>query len=75
MVDSEGRVQNFPGYVCAYVHLVKALVFPVVMYRYESWTIKKTEHQRIDAFELEKILESPLDSEEMEPVSTKENQP
>ena len=32
--------------------LVKAMVFPVVMYRYESWTVKKAEHQRIDAFEL-----------------------
>ena len=34
------------------VRLVKAMVFPVVMYGYESWTIKKAEHQRIDAFEL-----------------------
>ena len=34
------------------VHLVKALVFPVVMYGCESWTIKKVEHQRIDVFEL-----------------------
>ena len=34
------------------VHLVKAMVIPVVMYRCESWTIKKAEHQRIDAFEL-----------------------
>ena len=34
------------------VHLVKAMVFPVVMYGYETWTIKKAEHQRIDAFEL-----------------------
>ena len=34
------------------VHLVKALVFPVVMYGCESWTVKKAEHQRIDAFEL-----------------------
>ena len=34
------------------VHLVKAMVFPVVMYAYESWTLKKAEHQRIDAFEL-----------------------
>ena len=34
------------------VHLVKAMVLPVVMYRYESWTIKKAEHQRISAFEL-----------------------
>ena len=34
------------------VHLVKAMVFPVIMYGCESWTIKKTEHQRTDAFEL-----------------------
>ena len=34
------------------VYLVKAMVFPVVIYEYESWTIKKAEHQRIDAFEL-----------------------
>ena len=34
------------------VHLVKAMVFPVVRYEFESWTIKKAEHQRIDAFEL-----------------------
>src|SRR5574341_1149055 len=34
------------------VHLVKAMVFPVVMYGCESWTVKKTEHQRIDSFEL-----------------------
>ena len=34
------------------VHLVKAIVFPVVMYGCESWTIKKAEHRRIDAFEL-----------------------
>ena len=34
------------------VHIIKALVFPVVIYGYESWTIKKAECQRIDAFEL-----------------------
>ena len=34
------------------VHLVKGMVFPVVMYGYESWTVKKAEHRRIDAFEL-----------------------
>ena len=34
------------------VHLVKAMVFPVVMYRCESWTVKKAEHRRTDAFEL-----------------------
>ena len=43
------------------VHLVKAMVFPVVRYGCESWTIKKAEHRRIDTFELvlEKTLESP----------------
>ena len=43
------------------VHRVKAMIFPVVMYRCESWTIKKAESQRIDAFKtvaLEKILDS-----------------
>ena len=34
------------------VYLVKAMVFPVIMYGYESWTVKKAEHRRIDAFEL-----------------------
>ena len=34
------------------VHIVKAMIFPGVVYRYENWTIKKAEHQRIDAFEL-----------------------
>ena len=36
----------------AKVHLVKAMVFPVVMYGYASWNVKKAEHQRLDAFEL-----------------------
>ena len=56
-------------------HLVKAMVFPLVMYGCERWTIKKAEHQRIDAFELfEKSLESPLDSKEIQPVHLKGNQ-
>ena len=45
-------------------HLVKAMVFPVVMYGCESWTVKKADSQRIDAFKLsywKKTLESPLD--------------
>ena len=53
------------------VHLVKAMVFPLVMYGCESWTIKKAEHQRIYAFELwllEKTLESPLDCKEIQPI-------
>ena len=58
------------------VHLVKAMVFPIVMYGCESWTIKKAEHQRIDAFELalEKSLESPLDCKEIQSVHPKGNQ-
>ena len=48
------------------VHLVKVMVFPVVMYGCESWTIKKAELRKIDAFELEKTLESPLDCKEIQ---------
>ena len=56
------------------VHLVKAMVFPVDMYRCESWTIKKAECWRIDAFELlEKTLERPLDCKEIKPVNPKGN--
>ena len=61
----------------AKVHLIKAMVFPVVMYRCESWTIKKAEHLRIDAFELwcwRRLFESPLDSKEIQPVNPKGNQ-
>ena len=58
------------------VHIVKGVVFPVVMYGCESWTIKKAECRRIDAFKLlEKTLESPLDSKEIKPVNPKGNQP
>ena len=59
------------------VHLVKAMVFPVVMYGCQSWTVKKAERQRIDAFELwlEKTLESPLDCKEIQPVHFKGDQP
>ena len=59
------------------IHLVKAMVFPVVMYGCESWTIKKAKQQRTDAFELvvlEKTLESPLDCKEIKPVNPKGNQ-
>ena len=59
------------------VHLVKAMVFPVVMHGCESWTIKKAEHWRIDAFELWcwTRLESPLDCKEIQPVHPKGDQP
>ena len=58
------------------VHLVKAMVFSVVTYGYESWTIKKAKHQKIDAFELWcwKRLVSPLDSKGIKPVHPKGNQ-
>ena len=58
------------------VHLVEATVFPVVVYGCESWTIKKAECQRIDAFELWcwRRLESPLDCQEIQPVHPKGDQ-
>ena len=57
------------------VHLVKAIVFPVVMYGCESWTLKKAE-QKVDAFKLWywRSLESPLDSKEIKAVNPKGNQ-
>ena len=63
---------TLPTKVC----LVKAMVFPVVMYGCESWTVKKAERQRIDAFKLllEKTLESPLDCKEIQPVYAKRDQ-
>ena len=71
----KSRDITLPTKVC----LVKAMVFPLVMYGCESWTVKKAEHQRVDAFELkkvvlEKILESPLDCKEIKPVNPKGNQ-
>ena len=59
------------------VYLVKAMVFPVVMYGCESWTIKKADHLRIDAFELWcwiRLLKSPLDCKEIQPVHSKGDQ-
>ena len=60
------------------VHLVKAMVFLIVTYGCESWTVKKAKHRRIDAFELwvlEKTLKSPLDCKEIQPVHPKGDQP
>ena len=59
------------------VRLVKAMVFPVIMYGCESWTVKKAEHRRIDAFELWcwRTLESPLDCKEIQPVHSEGDQP
>ena len=69
----KSRGITLPTKVC----LVKAIVFPVVMYGCESWTVKKAECQRIVAFELllEETLESPLDCKEIQPVHSEGDQP
>ena len=70
----KSRDITLPTKVC----LVKAMVFPVVMYGCESWTVKKAECRRTDAFELwcwEKTLESPLDCKEIQPVHSEGDQP
>ena len=62
------------------VRIVKSMVFPVVTYRCESWTVKKAERQRINAFKLWcwrrlQTPQSPLDSKEIKPVNLKGDQP
>ena len=52
MTNLDGILKSRDITLLTKVHLVKAMVFPVVMYGCESWTIKKAEHRRIDAFEL-----------------------
>ena len=68
----KNRDITLPRNVC----IVKAMVFPVVIYGCESWTLKKAEHQRIDAFELWywRRLESLLGCKEIQPVHPKGNQ-
>ena len=59
------------------VRLVKAMVFPVVVYGCESWTVKKAEHRRTDAFELwcwRRLLRDFLDCKEIQPVHSKGDQ-
>ena len=68
----KSRDITLPTEVC----LVTAMGFPVVMYGCESWTIKKTEHQRIDAFELwywRRLLRDPWMARKIQPVLPKEN--
>ena len=69
----KSRDITLPTKIC----LGKAMVFPVVMYGCESWTVKKAECQRIDAFELWcwRRLESSLDCKEIQPVHSKGDQP
>ena len=79
MTNLDSMLKSRDNTLLTRIHIVKADVFPVVMYRCESWTIKKTEHWRIDVFEflvvLEKTLGSPLDSKKIKLVNPKGNQP
>ena len=76
MTNLDSILKNKDIVLPAKVHLVKAMVFPVVIYGYNSWTIKKAEHWRIDVWTvvLEKTLESPLDCKENQPVHPKGDQ-
>ena len=77
MTNLESILKSRDTTLLTKVHLVKAMVFPVVMYGCESWTIKKAEHQRMDAFELwcwRRLFESPLDCKEIQPVNHKGNE-
>ena len=76
MTNLDGILKSGDITLSTKVHLVKAMVFPVVMYGCESWTIKKAEHWRINAFELWcwRRLLSPLDCKEIQPVLCKGDQ-
>ena len=74
-VQPRQQIKRQRHYFVNKIHLVKAILFPVVMYGYESWTIRKAE-RRIDAFELWcwRRLLSPLDCKKIQPVHPKGNQ-
>ena len=74
MTNLDSTLKNRDIILPTKVHLVKAFVFPVVMYGCESWTIKKAERRRIDAFELwcwRRPFESLLDCKEIQPINPK----
>ena len=75
MTNLDGALKSRDIALPTKVRLVKAMVFPVIMYGCESWTVKKAESPRID-FELWcwRRLESPLDCKEIQPVHPKGNQ-
>ena len=77
MTDLDSILKNRDTTLPTKVHLVKAMVFPLIMYGCESWTIKKSEHRRTDTFELWcwRTLESPLDCKEIQPVHSEGDQP
>ena len=77
MTNLENILKNRDITLLTKVRLVKAMVFPVVMYGCESWTVKKAKRQRFDAFELwywRRFL-SPLDCKEIQPVHSEGDQP
>ena len=77
MTNLDSALKNSNITLSSKVCIVKALVFPVVMYRCESWTIKKADGQTSDVFEfvvLEKTLKSLLDSKKITSVNPKGNQ-
>ena len=76
MTNLDSMLKNRDITLPTKVHLVKAMVFSVVMYGCESWTVKKAECRRIDAFEMWcwRTLESPLDCKEIQPVHPKGDQ-
>ena len=78
MTHLPGTLKNTDITLLTKVHLVKAMVFLVVMYGCESWTIRKAEHHRTDAFILwcwRRLSNCPLDCKEIQPVNPKGNQP
>ena len=77
MTNLDSILKNRDITLLTKIHLVKAMVFPVIMYGCESWTIKKAECQIINAFEMwswRRLFESPLDCKEIKPVNPKGNQ-
>ena len=72
MTNLDSMLKSRDITLLAKVRLVKAMVFPVVMYGCESWTVKKAECQRINVVVLEKTLEIPLHCKEIQPVHPKD---
>ena len=73
MTNLDSVLKSRDIYLLTKVCLVKATVFPVVMYGCESWTVKKAERQRINVV-LEKTRESPLDCKKIQPIHLKGDQ-
>ena len=77
MTNLDSKLKSRDITLTTKVRLVKAMVFPVVMYGCESWTVKKAEHRRIDALELwcwKRLLRGPLDGKEIQLVHSKGDQ-